>query len=137
MRYTRVFWPLLSVLALAACGDNAPPQYQRRVTATDRDEPVNPAFIGRPWISTTQGAARGTIMVFLPDRTLLMASCSEPFRLVDWGVVGDNIRWRENAIPTEATVELPTPDTLTLRIAGQQTELTFVAGWAPYVCPKT
>ena len=102
---------------------------------SETEQPANPDFIGRVWVSTTPGSARGSIMVFLPDRTLLMDSCFETYRLTRWGVAGEHIRWIEDSIPIEAEVILPARDTLRLRIAGQDRVQTYIAADPPYVCP--
>jgi hypothetical protein len=99
------------------------------------DEPTNPAFIGRVWIATTPGSPRGSILVFLPNRTLILDSCFETFRLSKWGVAGDRIRWLEESIPIEAEVVTPSKDELRLRIAGRDREQTYVAASIPYTCP--
>ena len=103
--------------------------------AAQRDEPVNPAFIGRVWRSTTRGGPLGSIIVFLPDRTLLMDSCFETYRVSKWGVAGDRIRWLEDTIPIEAEVITPSKDELSLRIAGQDRDHTYIAMTEPYTCP--
>lgn len=74
-------------------------------------------------------------MVFLPDRTLLMGSCVETWRLSKWGVAAERIRWVEDTIPIEASVSLPRRGQMVLKIAGQDREQTFVLASAPYVCP--
>jgi hypothetical protein len=74
-------------------------------------------------------------MIFLPDRTMLMGSCAEPYRLSKWGVAGDKIRWIEDTIPIEAKVAIPRPNQLTLEVTGQDHEQSFVLASAPYVCP--
>jgi hypothetical protein len=101
--------------------------------AEQRDEPADPAFIGRVWISTTPGTARGSILVFLPDRTVLMDSCFETFRVSQWGVVGDHIRWIEDTIPIEAKVTMVGKDEMRLEAPGHVKS--FVAAPVPYVCP--
>ena len=95
-----------------------------------------PAFVGKIWMSTTRGQPLGSIRIFLPDKTLLMDSCFETFRIVEWGVISeDTIRWREDAIPIEAQYVQPTADPLHLRIAGISEEETYVTASVPYVCP--
>lgn len=74
-------------------------------------------------------------MVFLPDRTLLMDSCFETYRLSQWGVADDKIRWIEDTIPIEAEVVTPSKDELILRIAGLDREQRYIAANVPYVCP--
>ena len=132
-----------AMITLCACGGSQTPSQPATAAqppaqspqATDRDEPVNPAFIGRIWRATTRGGPLGTIILFLPDRTLLMDSCFETYRVSKWGVAGDRIRWLEDKIPIEAEVITPSPDELTLRIAGLDREQTYIAMTEPYTCP--
>lgn len=132
-----------AMITLCACGGSQTPSQPAAAAqppapsaqATHRDEPVNPAFIGRIWRATTRGGPLGTIILFLPDRTLLMDSCFETYRVSKWGVAGDRIRWLEDKIPIEAEVITPSPDELTLRIAGLDREQTYVALTEPYTCP--
>jgi len=131
-----------AMLALCACsgGSQAPSQpaaaaQPQPPAANERDEPANPAFIGRVWRATTRGGPLGSIMVFLPDRTLLMDSCFETYRVSKWGVAGDRIRWLEDTVPIEAEVVTPSKDELILRIAGQEREQTYMAMTDPYTCP--
>ena len=74
-------------------------------------------------------------MIFLPDRTLLMDSCFETFRVSKWGVAGNHIRWLEDTIPIEAEVITPGPNELTLRIAGQDRDQTYIAMTDAWTCP--
>lgn len=127
---------IVLLLALSAC--SRPPSAPVPATAgssAEFSEPPNPAFIGRVWIATTLGSPRGSMLVFLPDRSLLMDSCFETYRISKWGVAGDRIRWLEDTIPIEAEVVLRGRNELTLRIAGQDREQTYVAAAVPYVCP--
>jgi hypothetical protein len=133
----------LALLALCACGGSPPPPPPPAAAnpqpptagATGNDEPANPAFIGRIWRSSTSGNALGTIIIFLPDRTLLMDSCFETFRVSKWGVAGNHIRWLEDTIPIEAEVITPSPNELTLRIPGRDRDQTYVAMTDPWTCP--
>lgn len=133
----------LALLALCACGGGSLPAPAQPAAANppaagagaERDEPANPAFIGRVWRATSRGGPLGSIIVFLPDRTLLMDSCFETYRVSKWGVAGDRIRWIEDTIPIEAEVVTPSPNELTLRIAGQDRQQTYVAMTDPYTCP--
>jgi hypothetical protein len=131
--------PILLTLALAACGRNStaptPATAPAAAPASQRDEPPNKDFIGRVWIATAAGAPRGSMLIFLPDRSLVMDSCFETYRISQWGVVGDNIRWLEDTIPIEAEVRLPSRNEMTLRIAGQDRDQTYVAASVPYLCP--
>lgn len=123
--------------ALAACGGSPAPskQAQPQNQAEAPKLPANGAFVGRVWVSATPGAALGTILVFLPDGTLLMDSCFETFRLSQWGAVGDHVRWLEDTIPIEATVSLHGKDELRLGVVGRDEEQVYIAASVPYVCP--
>jgi len=132
-----------AMLALCACsgGSQSPSQPAAAATppppagATQGDDPANPAFIGRVWKSTKMGSPLGTILVFLPDRTLLMDSCFETYRVSQWGVAGNHIRWLEDTVPLEAEVVTPSKDELILRMGGQSGEQRYVAITDPYTCP--
>jgi hypothetical protein len=123
-----------ALLALFAACDREPPA-AASTPATPLAAPDNPDFIGKIWISTTPGHALGTMLIFLPDRTLVMDSCHETYRLTQWGVAGEHIRWLEDAVPIEAAVEMPRKDQLILRITGIQEAQSYVAASVPYVCP--
>jgi hypothetical protein len=131
--------PIALMLALVACGRTStaptPSTPAAAALASQRDEPPNEDFIGRVWIATTAGAPRGSMLIFLPDRSLVMDSCFETYRVSQWGVAGDNIRWLEDTIPIEAQVTLPSKDEMTLRIVGQDRDQTYVAASVPYLCP--
>lgn len=76
------------------------------------------------------------MIVFLPDHSLIMDSCFEAYRISEWGVAGDNIRWREDTIPIEASITMSHPNELTLQIVGQEGRHTYMAASVPYVCPE-
>ena len=132
-----------AMLTLCGCGGSQAPSQPVAVAqppaqapqASEGDEPVNPAFIGRVWRATTRGGPLGTIIVVLPDRTLLMDSCFETYRVSRWGVAGDRIRWLEDKVPIEAEVITPSKDELTLRIVGLDRNQTYIAMTDPYTCP--
>lgn len=140
-------WVIVAVLGLtAACSKSpapestaaatAPPQPQAATSNTEElGEPADPRFIGKIWISTTQGHARGSMLIFLPDRSLLLDSCFETYRISRWGAEGDRIRWIEDAIPIEATISMPNDEELRLQVAGQDRVQSYVTATVPYVCP--
>lgn len=129
--------PAIALLMLSACGE-AP---QPAAVASSAPEtaaatlPADGAFVGRVWISTTPGRSLGSMIVFLPDRSLLMDSCFETYRISEWGVADNAIRWREDSIPIQASITMPGPDEMTLQIEGQEHAQTFIAASVPYVCP--
>jgi hypothetical protein len=129
-----------AMLALCACsgGSQAPSQpaaaaQSQSPAANEHDEPANPAFVGRLWRATDRGGPLGSILVFLPDRTLLMDSCFETYRVSKWGVAGDHIRWIEDTIPIEAQVTMVSKDEMRLDVPGHVQ--TFIAASVPYTCP--
>lgn len=132
----------LTMLALCACGGSQAPSQPAAAQSQSRTgaesgfaEPANPAFIGRIWRSSMPGNPLGSILIFLPDRTLLMDSCFETFRVSKWGVAGNRIRWLEDTVPIEAEVITPSPNELTLRIPGQDRDQTYIAMTDPWTCP--
>jgi hypothetical protein len=123
----------LMVLTLPAC--DRPAQAPYPTSAAADELPAQGAFIGRVWISTTRGRPAGSMLIFLADRSLVMDSCFETYRVSRWGVAGDRIRWLEDTIPIEADVSLPGPDELRLHIVGQEQPDLYVTASIPYVCP--
>jgi hypothetical protein len=137
-------WTMVAVFAVnAACSKPQPPAQTtpppqpaaESQSMSELGEPADPRFIGKIWISTTQGHARGSMLIFLPDRSLLMDSCFETYRISKWGAEGDRIRWIEDAIPIEATLSMPNADELRLQVAGQDRVQSYVTATVPYVCP--
>src|SRR5690349_2820460 len=129
---------LATFLLVAACGRNAAIPVEAPTPTTDTgqaSQPKDPAFVGKVWISTTRGHPVGSMLIFLPDRTLVMDSCFETYRLTKWGAEGDRIRWIEEAIPIEATLSMPSDHELRLQVAGQDNVQSFVTADVPYVCP--
>ena len=115
----------------------APPPAPSSTVATDDElgEPADPRFIGKIWVSTTPGHSRGSLLIFLPNRTLLMDSCFETYRISKWGAEGDRIRWVEEAIPIQATLSMLDENNLSLQITGQDRVQTYIGASEPYVCP--
>ncbi len=138
-------WMIVAALASsAACSkqepaaQTAPPPPQAPAetsTTAELGQPADPRFIGKIWISTTPGHARGSMLIFLPDRSLLMDSCFETYRISKWGAEGERIRWIEDAIPIEATLSMPNDDELRLQVAGQDRVQSYITATVPYVCP--
>jgi hypothetical protein len=134
MRLTHTL-ALLLAFALGACnGSTSKPAVAAAPMAADAAE-ADPPWVGKVWIATTSGSARGAMLVFLPDRSLLMDSCFETYRLSRWGGNSERIRWLEDSIPIEAEVSMPRKDQLVLHVAGQDHDQTFIAAIVPYVCP--
>lgn len=133
----------IALLGLAACGKppappappSPPPSSEAVPTTDDLGQPADPRFIGKIWVSTTPGHARGSLLIFLPDRSLLMDSCFETYRITKWGAEGDRIRWIEDAIPIEAVLSMSGENDLRLQIAGQDRVQSYVTASVPYLCP--
>jgi len=130
---------LALAISLGACSGPADtPAKVQPATTTSQEEPALPAdgaFVGRVWISTTPGSARGSIIVFLPNRTVLMDSCPGTFRLTQWGASGDRIRWIEDTIPIEAEVTMRGQDILQLHVEGTDRARSYLSADVPYACP--
>jgi hypothetical protein len=123
-------------LALSGCNRSAPPPAPSVAASTSTASvPANGDFVGKVWISTTPGKPLGSMLIFMPDRTLVMDSCFETYRLSKWGVAGEHIRWLEDSIPIEASVEMPRQHQLILRVTGQNEDQSFTTATVPYVCP--
>ena len=134
MKTTIIAAAVLTVLS--ACDRSDPPAPASTATPSSaHPQPKDPAFVGKVWISSTPGKPLGSMLIFMPDRTLVMDSCFETYRLSKWGVAGERIRWLEDSIPIEASVEMPRPNNLILRVAGQDHDQSFVTATVPYVCP--
>ena len=130
-------WAVMA-LSTTGCGGKpaAPPQAVAPAPAQDAlGEPADPSFIGRVWLSTTPGSPRGSVMIFLPDRTLMQDSCFETYRLSKWGAAGNLIRWVEDTLPVEAEISLPSKDQMVLRVRGLDREQSFEVASVPYLCP--
>lgn len=133
---------VVASLAMTACSKpEAPAQAAAPAPSTpavepdELGQPADPRFIGKIWVSTTPGHARGSLLIFLPDRTLLMDSCFETYRISKWGAEGDSIRWIEDAIPIQATLSMLDENNLRLQITGQDRVQSYVTATVPYVCP--
>ena len=129
----------VAAAALTACEPHEPAAPTAQAPAAEATAGADyglPSFVGKVWMSTTFGQPRGSIRIFLPDNTLLMDSCFETYRIVEWGVISeDTIRWREDTVPIQAKYTQPTPGSLTLKIAGSDEAETYVAASVPYLCP--
>ena len=130
----RIVVPLVMLALLSAC-DGSPAPSVATPAAAPEAAPSDPPFVGRIWRSVTPGHAPGSIIVFLPDRSLLMTSCKETYRVSQWALTEDTIRWIEDTIPIQATVSMPRPNELQLRIAGKSEVQSYVAVRPPFVCP--
>lgn len=133
----------VALLGVAACSKSPapaqtappPPAAAQASETSELGQPADPRFIGKVWVSTTPGHSRGSLMIFLPDRSLLMDSCFETYRISQWGAEGDTIRWIEDTFPIQATISMPNENELSLQITGQDNVQSFVTATVPYVCP--
>ena len=125
---------LIAALSLlGACQQSCPPAPPPMAASPD----ALPAFVGTVWVSTTPGKSRGSILVFLPDKTMLIDACFKGFRVAEWGVISENrIRWREDAVPIEAEYSQMSPDVLQLKPVGTNDAMSYVRATVPYVCPE-
>ena len=135
MQSTHRLPALMLVCLLCACNGSAQGPARPASAPTSGADSL-PAFVGSVWISTTRGHAPGTILIFLPNKTLLHDSCYETFRVSRWGVISETrIRWIEESIPIEAEYSQPSRDELVLEPVGTGRQERYVAISVPYVCP--
>ena len=145
MRSTLFFAAPAALLLLCGCNqqESRPPAAQTAAqapaapTQSAADGETMPPFVGRIWLSITAGDPRGSIVVFLPDKSMLRDSCFETYRVAEWGIISDTrIRWREDTIPIEAEFSQPTANELILKPVGTSRQQNYVAISVPYVCPS-
>ena len=113
--------------ALAGCGIWKSATVEAGGTLTDR-----------VWIDDDPDAARGTFRAFLSDGTLVMASCTEPYRLEPWRQVDDtSLAWDEDGRTVHATIAELGPETLGLlvHVGDNDSVRNYVAARSPVVCP--
>lgn len=135
LRYVCLILAGLSVLG--ACSQPAPPPAPAPAATVAEGEDALPSFVGTVWVSTTSGHARGSILVFLPDKTVLRDSCFETFRVSKWGIISPTrIRWIEDSIPIEAEWSQPSRDELIFEPVGTGRRESYVSISVPYVCPS-
>lgn len=128
---------LVALSALAACSQPAPPPAPAPVASAAEGEEPLPTFVGKVWVSTTSGHARGSILVFLPDKSVLRDSCFETFRVSKWGIISPTrIRWIEDSIPIEAEWSQPSNNELIFEPVGTGRRESYVSISVPYVCPS-
>ncbi len=138
MRYRTSILVLSASVLLCACNQQSSgsPAAQPPAPVATNEGDVMPAFVGRIWLSITRGDPLGSIVVFLPDKSMLKDSCFETFRVSEWGIISDTrIRWREDTIPIEAEFSQPTANELVLKPVGTGRQENYVAISVPYVCP--
>jgi hypothetical protein len=136
-----LFPVLLSAVFVGGCQQQssaprtAAPQATTSPTGEPLDDPPTTEFLNRAWLGISPANVRGTVLTFLPNRTLVIISCTGKSRVTGWGVAGEHIRWLEDGtIPNEAAIELPSGNELALRIPGASEERRYVEVTPPFVC---
>lgn len=123
---------LIIAVALGACAGKPCPPAAPVVPASTE---AMPTFVGQAW--TAISPERGTTVVFLPNKTVVEMTCSQGFKLSEWGIISPTrIRWLQGSIPIEAEYSQPTADELIISPVGGARRMTFVATSAGYACPK-
>ena len=92
----------------------------------------------RVWIDQDPEAARGTLLAFMSDGTLVMTSCVETYRLAPWRwVEGGTLVWEEDGRNLRAEVALVEKGALALvmDIGGETVTKNYQAAQSPVVCP--
>jgi hypothetical protein len=124
---------LLVVTFLCGCEIAESP---RPPAPADRTVPAA-ALVNRAWRDTDEGAAPGSMRVFLEDGTLLMTSCAEVYRLARWEVLPDGrLRWDEDGRRVDATVVHQETDSLVLdlELGADRRLVHFATSSTPFVC---
>lgn len=90
------------------------------------------------WIRDDQPELPGGMRIFLPNGTLVMDSCWETYRLVEWQRDGDRaVRWSEDGMEIQAEVANLSPQELVLRLklVDGPKEERYRAATVPFTCP--
>ncbi|HEU4603609.1 MAG TPA: hypothetical protein VFS24_16665 [Steroidobacteraceae bacterium] len=120
-----------AMLVLAGCQKACPPAPPPPPSAEGL-----PGFVNTAWVATSAGK-RGSILVFLPDKTVVIDSCGGGFLVSQWGIISDNrIRVAEGAVPTEYEYSQSGAEVLELKPVGSNEPDTYVRAVVPYKCPE-
>lgn len=96
------------------------------------------ALTGKVWVRTNSTGLPGDFRLFLANRTLLIDSCWETYRLAHWTMTSDStLRWREGHAAITADVISLTDKQLVLQLnltSGPEIQR-FTAASVPYLCP--
>jgi hypothetical protein len=94
--------------------------------------------VGRVWVATEPGALPGSMLVLLPDGTLLFDSCFETYSLRAYTARdATHFAWDEDGMGLTAEVKAVTSADLTLAltlVSGVETRR-FRAAQVPFICP--
>jgi uncharacterized lipoprotein YbaY len=130
-----------AVIGILASACSKPAGEPAQTPAPARPEqPAQPSFVSKVWISTDAAAAAGTMRIFLPDGTLVMDSCVETYRLAQWtSIDAGRVVWTEDAARIEAEIVRAAPEELQLRLrlVDGSKEENYRLAKVPYVCPDT
>ena len=96
------------------------------------------ALTDRVWVRSDSTGLPGVMLIFLSDRTLLMDSCWETYRLARWRMESDSVlRWQEDSAEIGATIRALEDSALVLLVSLRDgsAEQHYTAAAVPYVCP--
>lgn len=119
-------WAGLGVLALALASLGARAEAPSQLT-------------GKVWMQDGAAAAPGSMWIFLEDGTLVMGSCTEPYRLAQWRHKKEGMLViSEGETQTPTLIVSLTDDTLRLRVSlvdDTKLERSYRHQTAPFTCP--
>ena len=132
---------LIAVLAGCDPGPRAPlagPVAGTAEVAAPSPTPAEDPLTGTVWIRDDQPDLPGSLRIFLSNGTLVMDSCWETYRLVNWQRDGDRaVRWSEDGMEIQAEIASLSPQELVLRLklVDGPKEERYRAATVPFTCP--
>jgi hypothetical protein len=95
-------------------------------------------LVNRVWTRTDASGLPGIFRIFLANGTMVLDSCWETYRLVEWRRVADtSLVWREDVSDIQAEILVLNANELVLRLdlRGGSEEEHYQAASVPYLCP--
>jgi hypothetical protein len=95
-------------------------------------------LVNRVWTRTDAGRPPGDFLIFLANGTMVLDSCWETHRLMEWRMVTDtNLVWTEDLDDIPAEILVLTADELVLRLdlRSGSVEERYQPARVPYLCP--
>ncbi|HMB92081.1 MAG TPA: hypothetical protein VKP65_14610 [Rhodothermales bacterium] len=132
---------VFAALLLVAVGCQPSPPSDTTDTAADSVATLTSQaalLTDKVWVNADTSGLPGVMQIFLSDGTLLMDSCWETYRLTQWQVSADTLRWQEDTAEIQAQILELTETSLRLRLPlrADTLEQVFRVAEVPYLCPE-